>query len=187
MPPSGDGSVIGFDADPLDGVMLDDRLLIGDGIGGMDGALGAGNGILPEGGFGISGKAGNGDGEYARGIFQLGCLIGNCNCPDIGETAGGGAGGAGGGGGAGAGSTGSLIEVSSTDIGSGSGGNHVEISASPSSAGCHGIEEMSISPGKTSSVALDVSWDCSSIKPKYNRYDVVFHCSRDIRFCGSTG
>ena len=83
---------------------------------------------------------------------------------EIGGAAGG-AGGAGGGGGIGAGSAVSVMETSSVDIGS---GKNEAMSASPSSAGCHGMDEMSRSPGKISSLSFG-SWDGSSEKPKKSR------------------
>ena len=69
MPGSGDGNVIGFEAEPRDGVMLEVRCS-GGGITGIGGAFG-GYGILPEGGLGIVGRAGA-VGVYAFGIRRGG-------------------------------------------------------------------------------------------------------------------
>ena len=52
--PSGVGNVIGFDAEPRDGVMLEVRCF-GGGITGIGGGFG-GSGILPEGGLGMVGR-----------------------------------------------------------------------------------------------------------------------------------
>ena len=67
MPGSGDGNIIGFEAEPRDGLMLE-VLCFGDDITGIAGAFG-GSGILPEGGLGIGGRAGA-DGVFDRGIFR---------------------------------------------------------------------------------------------------------------------
>ena len=170
IPASGDGRVIGFEAEPRDGVMLDVRCF-GGGINGIAGAFG-GNGIRPDGGFGIGGKEGA-DGECDRGILEIGCDTGNGKIPEI---AGAAAGGAGGAGGCGGGNGGSSIEASSMLIGSGStgaggggtAGNQVSMSTSPSSAGCQGMVEISMSPGKISSWA-GCSSDGSSENLKNSR------------------
>ena len=72
---SGNGRVIGFEAEPRDGVMLDVRCFAG-GITGNAGAFGGiGNG--PEGRFGSVGIGRDGDaGIIGRGIFQPGCVLG---------------------------------------------------------------------------------------------------------------
>ena len=188
IPGSGAGNVIGFEADPRDGVMLDARCF-GGGITGIEGAFG-GNGILPEGGLGIGGRAGA-DGECDRGILEIGCVFGSGKIPEMADAAAGGAGGAGG---CGGGNGGSSMEASSMLMGSGStgaggggaAGNQVSMSRSPSSAGCQGMVEISMSPGNTSSL-VGCSSEESSVNPKKSKYEVVFHCSREILLCGSTG
>ena len=199
---SGRDNVIGLEAEPLEGVALDDRCFGGFGIGcGCIG--GGGNGMRPDGGNGNGGNGVGGDGDIALGTRWCGRVGGNGAMsdgngvmPDAGD--GGGAGGM-------DGDTGSNIDSSSIcmsslvargsggwlrlgvleSAGGAGGGNQVSMLQSiPSSAGCQGITETS----KSSRIMSGFLCSSLSSAPCLNRrrYDVVCHCSNAWFFRGST-